>query len=208
MARNAAKPNISAERAQDWISSVLNPIIEGVRRELSLLARPLRWLHETRNFEYLHPIGDYVADIYFDNFEDFVQKHPTLRSDFRRHDDTLDELRTTVTDGYDRISKDSLFLAALQAATIGSKLADLDYRYFMAHIAGGYPELSHPYANHEVYNRLPSDLRDPDQLREVKAQRLAATRKLEVIDQTIHDRLVKLRTEIADRYGARIQPVE
>jgi len=42
----------------------------------------------------------------------------------------------------------------------------------------------------------------------VKAQRLAATRKLEVIDQTIHDRLVKLRTEIADRYGARIQPVE
>ena len=208
MATKAAKPKISAERAQDWISSVLNPVIEGSRRELSLLSRPLRWLHETRNFEYLHPIGDYVADIYLDNFEDFVEKHPALRSEFRRHDAALDELRTTVAEGYDRISEDALFRAALEVATLESKLSDLDYRYFMAHIVGGYPELSHPYANHEIYNRLPADLRDPEQLRDVKARRLAATRKLEGIDQTIHDRLVKLRTEIADRYGARIQPVE
>ena len=50
MATKAAKPKISAERAQDWISSVLNPVIEGIRREVSLLSRPLRWLHETRNF--------------------------------------------------------------------------------------------------------------------------------------------------------------
>src|SRR5262245_32133715 len=87
MVRKALKPKISAARAQDWISSVLNPIIDGVRREISLLGKPLRWLHETRSFEYLHSIAGYIADIYFDNFEDFLEKHPKLRLEFRRHDE-------------------------------------------------------------------------------------------------------------------------
>jgi hypothetical protein len=208
MAKKASKLKISAERAQDWISSVLNPIIEGVRREVSLLGKPLHWLPETRDFEYLHPIASYIADIYFDNFEDFLEKHPKFRPGFQRHDDVLNELREAVTGGYDQLAGDRMFRAGLAAATLGDDLTDLDHRYFMAFIAGGHPELPPVFSKHDVYNRLSSDLRDPRQLHNIKGQRVSVSRSLEDIDRDIHDRLVKLRTEIADQYGARIQPVE
>lgn len=208
MARKATKPKISAERAQDWISSVLNPIIEGVRREMSLLGKPLHWLPETRAFEYLHPLASYVADIYFDNYEDFLEKYPKLRGEFRRHDDALDELGRAVAEGYDRLVEDLVFKAGLAAATLGHDLTDVDRRYFMAFIAGGHLELPARFHEHDVFNRLPLDVRDPAQLHDVKRQRLSAAQKLDGIDREIHDQLVKLRTALADQYGARIQPVE
>jgi hypothetical protein len=208
MARKALKPKISAERAQDWISSVLNPIIEGLRREMSVLGKPLHWLPETRDFEYLHPIEAYVAEIYFDNYEDFLEKHPKLRPEFRRHDEALDELRSAVAMAYDGLAGDTQYVASLAASTGGNDLTEVDRRYFMAYIAGGHSALSPVFSKYDVFNRLPPELRDPLRLHNLRGTRVSAARRLEVIDRAIHDQLVKLRTEIADQYGARIQPVE
>src|SRR3990172_3504916 len=96
-----ATTRISPGRAQDWISSVLNPIIDGLRLQKRFLPDgPWRWIPHLGAFEYLHPLADYLAETYRDNYDDFLRKQPALRQPIARHDGLLKELRSAVRAAY------------------------------------------------------------------------------------------------------------
>lgn len=208
----ASKAKISPERAQDWISGALNPIIEGLRREICFLpSGPWRWLFQTRTFEYLHAIQDYVAEIYLDNYEDFMAKYPKLRPELEEHDAALGELCDAISMGFDTLNgvEGADFRSKLEREVAPRNVDEAGQRYFLAYLASGYHELPSSYSNHEIYNALPGDLRDQANalLAEPRTKAEAAAKRLENIDKQLLERLRSLRTKIADRYGARVRPV-
>ncbi len=209
-AKPARSPTITSERAQDWISSVLNPMIDGLRRESRFLpAGPWRWLFETRAFEYFHPMKEYVAEIYLDNFDDFMAKHPKLKPEFHRHDVTLAELQDAVALAFDTLHASSQLRADLARFAAARRVDDLGQQYFLASLASGYQELPSSFSNYEVYNSFPFELRREAEtlMSEPRSKACDAARRLDSFNKKLLESLQSLRTDIADRYGARIMPV-
>jgi hypothetical protein len=86
----ADKVMISLGRAQDWINTVINPVLDGIRRELRFLPNgPWRWQPKTRSFEFFLPAKAYVPHPYGDNYDDFIEKYDGVRESLGIHDDLL-----------------------------------------------------------------------------------------------------------------------
>ena len=193
----------SAERVQDWISSVLNPVIEGVRREDRLLEmKSFHWLPTRHAFEYLHPVGAFVAEIYRDNYEDFLLKNPELQPLIRRHDEALEDLERAVSLVYEKLMgpKASRLKAS---AHLGE---DARWKYFAAHVAANLKDMPSEEELAQEYQRLLPKavgiVHDEKQAAESKAKTLRAR------VAAFLNACVELRTDLADEYGARIIPVE
>ena len=109
---------ISTGRAQDWINTVINPVLDGIRRELRFLpSGPWRWQPNTRSFEFFLPAKAYVPHPYGDNYDDFVEKYDGMREALAAHDGLLTAFTEKFERAYDALSADRRsFKSALDAS--------------------------------------------------------------------------------------------
>jgi len=104
MAANATVPPPHSRRVEAWIYSVLNPVMDGVRREQFLLkSGNLSWRLYSRGFEYLAPVAQYVDSAQQPNLEDFLEdpENEGFEARFRQHDHALAELETATNRLFD-----------------------------------------------------------------------------------------------------------
>ena len=201
----ADKATISLGRAQDWINTVINPILDGVRRELRFLpGGPWRWQAKTRAFEFFLPVKDYVPHPYLDNYDDFVEKYAAVRGEFGVHDGLLVGFAKEFESGFDILSADRGSFKAEIDGIVPEDLRD----WFIGYVAGGFLHVPDYYVGHDVYNARADRLlaTGRDALAQAKVDVANFSQQLAALDARLVKQLVDVRRELADHYGARVRP--
>ena len=91
-------------RVAAWIYTVINPIVDSLERELSLLdSGDLGWTSRRRQSETIKTIQEYVDPTQWPNYKDFLAEHPksTVRTGFKQHDLRLNELNMAASSVFD-----------------------------------------------------------------------------------------------------------
>lgn len=105
------------ELARTWLVTVINPIIEGLRREKTWLARGRwTWDTDTGRFAHLWPAAAYVEARYRDNFDAFLKQYPEARDSFARHDSALLRLARACEEAVAALLTSNVFATALEHA--------------------------------------------------------------------------------------------
>ncbi len=112
MAANATVPPLHSRRVEAWVHSVLNPVIEGLRRERFLLERGnLSWRAYSRSFEYIRPVEEYLDGAQVANLEDFRSDplNPGFAAAFGEHDRALGAVESKANQFFEGLINSDLF---------------------------------------------------------------------------------------------------
>jgi hypothetical protein len=93
-------------RVAAWIYVVINPIIDSLQREVSLLATGnLTWRAHTRRCEVIKAIQEYVNSRQWPNYQDFLAEHPrsAFVPGFKQHDSNVEGLNNVADALFDRL---------------------------------------------------------------------------------------------------------
>lgn len=201
---------VSPARVQDWISSALNPVISGLEQALERLPNgPGQWDHRTRAFASLHPLAEYVAPAYLPNFQDLLDKHPMLVEPLERHDVLVQRLRTATEVAHARLvafDEGAPFRQAVDQAT-GMRTNEELLKSLAAYVVSGFREAPRELPHAALYNAggLLAVRGRACIVGELQHQAAAAAELGRFIEPLLKQ-LRELRTELADRFGARIVP--
>lgn len=99
-----------------WFDTVLNPIIDGLKRE-KYYARKKNWTWKSfnNNFEYIKYIHQYINIEYSDNAEQLSEYYPVLNDIAKNHDNEINNLK---------LSCESLFNSLIQDKGIEQRIKD------------------------------------------------------------------------------------
>lgn len=93
------KPGRGSERVKAWVYTILNPVIDSLRRETDLLKiGNLSWRVHSRRCEYIRPISELIDPHQQPNLEDFLAEHPTFDDRFGQHDSALTDLEKATSE--------------------------------------------------------------------------------------------------------------
>jgi hypothetical protein len=112
-------PKKQSRRVAAWIYAVINPIIDSLQRELSLLdSGNLTWRSQTGRCEVIRTIQEYVDPTQWPNYQDFVAEHPKslFAQGFNLHDSRLEGLNTAAKALFDRMLSWRHFSDSVDAA--------------------------------------------------------------------------------------------
>lgn len=118
------------ELARTWLITVINPVLQGLRRErVWLTRRNWSWRYSTGTFEHLWLVEYYVDPLYRDNFAEFLAWYPSVGVVARDHDAALKELAAACNEAFRRLWETGDFAAAvLEADAIAAqKGASIDH---------------------------------------------------------------------------------
>jgi len=105
-------PPPHSKRVQAWVYAIMNPIIESLRREVSLLAKGnITWQGDTKRCEYIRPIGEYIEFPQRPNYEDFVADPLNLgfQGKFEKHDRGLSAVESSAAEFADGLMHSDSF---------------------------------------------------------------------------------------------------
>jgi hypothetical protein len=99
MSRRAARqPKKHSQRVAAWIYAVINPILEGLERELEFVkSGNLTWRYYSQRFEFIRPIQQYVESSQWPNYSDFLVENPDCEDGFRSHDEAIEALNNSAS---------------------------------------------------------------------------------------------------------------
>lgn len=103
-------------RVAAWIYAVINPIIDSLQRELSLLdSGNLTWSPYTGRCEMIRTIREYVDPAQWPNYQTFLTEYPksVFVPGFKRHDSDLESLNNAAKALFDRMVSWNEFLGAV-----------------------------------------------------------------------------------------------
>ncbi len=104
------KPGRGSDRVKAWVYTILNPVIDSLRRETELLkSRNLSWRVHSRRCEYIRPIAELIDASQQPNLEDFLAEHPTFADRFTQHDSALAGLEKATTESVQALLRASNF---------------------------------------------------------------------------------------------------
>jgi hypothetical protein len=112
-------PKKQVRRVAAWIYAVLNPVIDSLQRELSLLdSGNLTWRPQTGRCEMIRIIQEYVDPTQWPNYQDFLAEHPSspIVPGFNQHDSELAKLNTVAEIVFNQLTSSNEFLAAVTEA--------------------------------------------------------------------------------------------
>src|SRR5579859_4381720 len=112
MGSNVANPPTHSRRVEAWVWVILNPVIDGLRREVGLLVKGnLNWRSYSRKCEYIRPIREYIETTQQPNYEDFLtdQLNVTFEESFKRHDEQVVVVEASAGRFFDELMESKSF---------------------------------------------------------------------------------------------------
>jgi hypothetical protein len=107
-------------RVAAWIYVVINPILDGLSREITFLARGnLTWRAATSRCEYIRTVQEYVDSRQWPNYKDFLAENRSFQQFFDLHDANLQELNSGAREVYKSLLSGNTF--SLQVETLLSR---------------------------------------------------------------------------------------
>lgn len=121
------QPKRHSKRVAAWIYTVVNPIWEGLEREIELLERGnATWRYFSRRCEFIRPVQEYVDSTQWPNYFDFFKEEENVQFEngFHSHDEALVALNN---------SADALFGWLLSFPPFNQKLESSVTKYQERH---------------------------------------------------------------------------
>jgi len=112
-------PKKQSRRVAAWIYVVINPIVESLDREISLLdSGNLTWRAYSRRCEMIKKIQEYVDSTQWPNYQDFLAEHPksVFVRGFEQHDVGVDSLNNLAQVLFSHLLSWPAFLDSVQSA--------------------------------------------------------------------------------------------
>ncbi len=214
------RPEKGSLRVQGWIYLVLNPLVDGIQREIHFLELGnLTWRFYSKTFEFLMIASGYVGPGARHTFDDFLKANPREKPPIAQHDALLVELRNQALIAYEGLCADQTFLRAVsdqlrQFESIprdsgfpGGALSRAEFPSLVAeHILNNVSQVPHHHTDsvfwetsRDTFNqfRAGSAFRDLDE----------AIRKLLKHDNLLLDRIGKTRYRLCERYDLPADPL-
>jgi len=111
------KPKKHSQRVAAWIYTVINPIVEGLQRELELLdSGNLSWRFYSHRCEFIRPVGEYVDGNQEPNYSDFLVENTKYRQRFKSHDSNLDAVNNSASALFGALISNPQFLEAVESS--------------------------------------------------------------------------------------------
>lgn len=129
MASNAYTPLPGVNRVQAWVYTILNPVIDCLRRELQLLGKGnLSWRFYSKRCEYIRPIAEYINGDQMPNLEDFLtdRLNEGYKGAFDSHDSAVIAAEVGATTFFEGLVRSTLFLNEVKKAFDEYKSRALD----------------------------------------------------------------------------------
>lgn len=199
--------NVAPERVQDWIVSVINPVLAGLYNERRYLPDgPWWWHHRAKTLERLAPIDGYVAVHFHPNLKDLRRFAPALSVDFDRHDAAVRELGEQVAMVFEKLVT-SPAVKLLAKKHLGDP-DETDFRFFVSWVAANATRLPNDFEGAAEYNKSKFAERALQAVGVETASdgRREPAKRLSEISVGLTSALDEARTELADRFGVRIVP--
>jgi hypothetical protein len=112
MSLDATLPPLHSRRVQAWVYSVINPLIDSLRRELFFLEKGnLSWHFYSKKCEYVRPMREYVESSQWPNYEDFLADpaNQGFAETFDQHDRFLSQIEAAATSFFNGLIQSDLF---------------------------------------------------------------------------------------------------
>jgi hypothetical protein len=94
--RVSNQPKRHSQRIAAWIYAVINPVWEGLQREIELLERGnTTWRYYSRRCEFIRPVQEYVDNTQWPNYSDFLVENSDFKDSFHSHDEALQALNNS-----------------------------------------------------------------------------------------------------------------
>ena len=214
------RPEKGSPRVQGWIYLVLNPLVDGIQREIQFLELGnLTWRFQSRTFEFLMIASGYVGPGARHTFDDFLKANPRDKPPIAQHDTLLVELRNQALTAYEGLCADQAFLRAVSeqlrqyestprdSGFAGGALSRAEFPYLVAErILNNVSQVPHHHAD-SIFWEISRDT-----FRGFRAG--AAFRKLDESirnlrrqDNLLVDRLGKTRYRLCERYDLPADPL-
>jgi hypothetical protein len=113
-----ARPTITFRRVAAWMYSVINPTIESLEREVTLLlVGNITWRYHTGQCELIRPIQEYVDPSQVPNLQDFAAEYADspLMIGFREHDTSVAALNRAAQELFSTLVSSEMYVASVEA---------------------------------------------------------------------------------------------
>lgn len=142
---------LTAELARAWIVTVINPILDGLRREDFFLRRKnWTWRYSTKGFEYLRSVAEYVDRSYRDNLVEFHFWYPTLGRVIDGRDDALKRLAAMCDTAFQHLLASADFRTAVEQAKATARGKGMDLVSALGTYQEGWPEIFAEYVVNDI----------------------------------------------------------
>jgi hypothetical protein len=118
------KPKKHSQRVAAWIYTVINPIVEGLQRELELLdSGNLSWRFYSQRCEFIRPLSEYVDGNQEPNYTDFLAENTKYRQRFQSHDGTLTAVNNSASALFGALISNPQFVAIVESSSVAYEQA-------------------------------------------------------------------------------------
>lgn len=212
-------PQKGSPRVEAWIHTVINPLLESISVELSLLERGnVTWRFDSEKLAFIRPLNEYIAPPSRPNYEDFVRANRAIARFLQQHDALVMTLEQNAQVASRSLLRSQEFLYGVEQ----SLTAYLTRPGQQAYPGGGVPEEQFPalMAEHVVNNvqELPRHYTDSDFWKQYGATLRAFARgpEFEALrqsrdtlfkhDQLLKTKLLDLRFDLCGKYDVPAAP--
>ncbi len=195
-------PKLTIQLVNDWIGTVLNPLIWGLSRELDVMSRSWTWRQYNGDFEHLAPAKKLVGYHYWPNCEQLFQYQPELAQKVMVYDQAVDQLRTRCTEAHSALLQAPEFKEIVQGLPPVRHSERPDFpRYLAEYTVNGIEELPSDYEIGELWNPRAHIFLDlGSRFEPIRAVRVAGDRlRQAAID--LQQLCTALRDTMADEFG-------
>lgn len=209
--------NKGYRRFAAWIHTVINPILDGLEREISLLdQKNWTWRYYNQKLEFIHEIKKYIAYSDWPNYEQFIRTNKKAEKWFTEHDNLLQELTESTTKAHHILVQSEEFSEDVDSALkafmekegvdpYGGAPRDKAISIIAEYVINNRAELPNQYTDSLFWRRKGQDILPYRQ--EPSLQPMFTTgEKLGLHDRKIHRELDDLRFEWGEKYDLPYAP--
>lgn len=140
--RPARKGKLGPRIVHAWFTTVINPIINGLKTEQTLLEKKdWTWMYRPGNLEFIKAIRGYVPSEAADNLDHFTSFNPDLEASIQDHDQWVTHLFVQCKILQRTVEESSKLSALYRRVTSRKNLAKLGTS--VENTFGGYPRETH-----------------------------------------------------------------
>lgn len=193
-----------SERTKAWVYSVLNPLIEDLRAENTLLSKQnLTWRYQTADMEFILPTRDLIQPSSRPNYDDLLRGSPDLKPAMDERDEGVKALQQAAVACWNHLTEYHSFQSIVDpqlkywkeesnpypgggvpeeefwlliAEHVMNKIEELPYHYSSRDFWARFRQIFIASRSHSLFSQLEKAIADSKRLNEALIETLDQTR--------------------------------
>lgn len=207
----------SSQRAKAWVYSVINPLLEALQGENTLLAsKNITWRYHTQRMEFMLPTREHIQPSARPNYDDLLRGYADVKPQMEQRDLKLEVLSRVAVGCWEHLTKYDLLKPIVEGLLRqwkeegnpypGGAVPEEEFWLLIAeHVMNNAQELPYHYTNRAFWSRFRQNLlawrmADPFSKLEKSVADLVKS------NETLVDRLDRARSSLCEEYNIPAAP--